>query len=111
MRAHGFLPVARQIGQAAVSVRRRCSAVRSARVKAGPAGENDWPVIVIKLVGKEECAGKAVILCSVMAIVLMRGDGIASKAAVLRHVRRQTVIVAEKYGLTVTGLHQFGWYR
>ena len=47
-------------------------------------GQNDWPVIVIELVGEEERAGKAVILRTVVSVVLVGGDGVASETIVLR---------------------------
>src|SRR5215471_20838167 len=64
------------------------------------------PVIVIELIGEEECAGKAVILCTVVAVVLVRRDGVASEAVVLRHIGGQPVVMAEQERLTVASEDQ-----
>ena len=65
-------------------------------------------MIVIKLVGEEECAGEAVIFRAVMPVVLVRRNGVASETIVSVHVRRQRVVMAEKDWLTILALHQLG---
>ena len=82
--------------------------LRGVSVDGAASCQNDWPVIVIKLVGEEECAGESVILRAVVSVVLVRGDGVASKAIVRVHVRRQAVVVAENDWLTILTLNQLG---
>src|SRR5579884_2512237 len=100
------MPVARHFVDAAAAVRRTCAGIGCIRVHAEVASENDWPVIIIELVREEERAGEAVIFRTMVAVVLVRGDGVASEAVVLRGIYRQFVVVAQKDRLTVTALNQ-----
>src|SRR6185437_12738547 len=75
-------------------------------VDGAEARQHDWPVIVIELVGEEERAGKAVILRTVVTVVLVRGNGVAAKAIVLRHVRGQAVVMTEQKRLAITRHNQ-----
>ena len=58
-------------------------------------------MIVIELPREEERAGEAVVLRSVVSVVLVGADGVATEAVVLRHIRRQPVEVAEENRFTV----------
>src|SRR5438270_7764800 len=105
-RRHGFGPVARNLVNAAVISRAAGPGISGVLVDGAEARQHDWPVIVIELVGEEECTGKAVILRAVVAVVLVSRDGVPSEAVVLRHVCRQAVVMAEQERLAVTGNNQ-----
>src|SRR5215472_14321674 len=87
----------------------RAAGARISRVLIDAAentSEHYRPVIVIELIGEEECAGKAVILRTMVAVVLVRRNGVATEAVVLRHIGGQPVVMAEQERLAVTGLNQ-----
>src|SRR6185312_3122725 len=66
------------------------------------------PVIIVELSGEEERAGKAVIFRAVVSIVLVGGDGVTSKTAVLRDISRKQVVMAEDDRFAVTANRQLG---
>ncbi len=106
MRAHRLVPVAGDERQAAVVVRRARLRIDAVRVVGGAPREHDRPVVVVVLVREEERAGEAVVLRAVVAVVLVGGDRVAAEPAVLRHVRRQPVVMTEEDGLAVARLHE-----
>src|SRR6476620_7265463 len=69
--------------------------VSSVNVDAVMPGQDDRPVIVIKLSGEEERAGKAVIFRAMVSVVLVRRNRVASETAVLRDISRKLVVMAE----------------
>ena len=71
-------------------------------------GQNDRPVIIVELPGEEERAGKAVVFRAVMSVVLVSGDGVAPKAAVLGDIGGKLVVMAEDDRFAVTANRQLG---
>jgi hypothetical protein len=55
-------------------------------------------VIVVELTREEERTGEAVVLGTVVAVVLVRGDGVPTEAVVLLRVERQPVVVRSSTG-------------
>src|SRR6478672_7659903 len=102
------MPVTGDFVQAAVISRAAGQRISSVCIETEVPAQNDWPVIVIELAGKEVSSGEAVVLRSVMTIVLVRGNGIASEPVVLRNVKRQTVVMAEQKRLAIAPNHQLG---
>ena len=72
VRAHSLVPVAWDFVDAAAVTGSAGPWIGGASIDGGKSRQHPGPVIVIELVGKKECAGKAVILCTVMSIVLVR---------------------------------------
>ena len=81
------MPVTGDFIDSAAVIRAAGARVRSVHVDAVMAGQNDGPVIVIELTREEECAGKAVIFCAVVSVVLVGRNCVATKTTVLRYVR------------------------
>src|SRR6267143_2346763 len=108
VRAHRLVPVARDAVGTAGVVRGRCFRVRGRRVDAAEAGENDRPVVIVELVGEEERAGEPVVLRAVVAVVLVRRDGVDPEAAVLGRVDRQVVVLAHEDRFAVTADDELG---
>src|SRR6185437_8012565 len=100
------MPVTRDLVDTAIVGGTAGHGVRCILIDFKNARQHDWPVIVIELVGEEERAGKAVILRTVVAVVLVGGNGVASETVVRIHVRRQPVVMAEQDRLTITALNQ-----
>src|SRR5947209_9236690 len=106
MRAHGLMPVAGNFVDSAVIGGAAGATIGCVSVDGVMTGKNDGPVIIVKLSWEEERAGKAIVLCAVMSVVLVRRDGVAPEAAVLRYVIRQLVVMAEQDRLAVTANRQ-----
>src|ERR1700760_434727 len=100
------MPVARHFVDTAVVSRAASARIGCIRVDAEVTSKHDWPVIIIELVGEEERAGEAVIFRTMVAVVLVGGDGVATEAIILRDIGGQPVVVAQKNRLTVTSLYQ-----
>src|SRR6185312_14468978 len=100
------MPVTRNFVDTAVVSRAAGAGIGSVLVDFKNARQHDWPVIVIELVGEEERAGKAVVLRTMVTVVLVGGNGVASEAVVRVHISRQPVVMAEQDRLTVTALNQ-----
>src|SRR5579884_1920544 len=96
MSAHGFTPVARNLVNPAIISRTAGARVSCICVDGGETSQHNRPMIVIELVREEERAGKAVILRTVVAVMLVRGDRMPSKTIVLCHISRQAVVMAHK---------------
>ena len=111
VRAHRFAPVARDLDEAAAVVGARRPAIGRGRVDRAHARQDDWIVVVVELAGEEEGAGEAVVLRAVVAVVLVRRDRVPPEAAVLPHVRGQSVVVAEQDAFPVPSQHQLGRQR
>src|ERR1051326_1713571 len=100
------MPVARHLVDSTGIRRAAGHWVGSVNVDAGMSGQNDRPMIVIELSGEEERAGKAVVFCAVVSVVLMGSDGVASETAVLRDIGRKQVVMAEDDRFAVTANRQ-----
>src|SRR5579871_4500195 len=100
------MPVTGDLIDSAVIGRAAGARIGGISVHAEVTSQHYWPVIVIELVGEEERAGKAVILRTVVAVVLVRGDGVAPETVVLRYISRQAIVVAQQNRLTVAALNQ-----
>ena len=105
---HGFMPVTRDFVQSAVVSRAAGQRIGGISIEAEVPAQNDWPVIVIELAGEEVSSGEAIVLRSVMAVVLVRGNGVAAEPVVLRNIERQTVVVAEQNRLAIASDDQLG---
>ena len=90
------------------SVGRRRLEIGGGGVDGVMPGQHDWIVIVVELVREEVCAGEAVVLRSVMAVVLVSRDRMNTEAAVLALLSREPVVKAEQDGLAVAHLHELG---
>ncbi|MCY1353672.1 hypothetical protein D9M69_400230 [compost metagenome] len=77
-------------------------------VDAVVAAVDDRVVVVVELAGEEIGPGETVVLRPVVAVVFMGAEGVDAKSTVLRRVRRQAVVVAEKDGLVVATDQQLG---
>ena len=88
VRGHGFMPVAGDPIDSTAVIRAAGFRIRGIHVDAVMTRENDRPVIIIELSREEECAGEAVVLRAVVAVVLVRRNGVASKTTVLALHRR-----------------------
>src|SRR5579862_563464 len=108
VRAHGFVPVTRHLVDAAAVVGSACAGIGCSGVDGGESRQYPWPVVVIELIGPEVCAGKAVVLCAVVGIVLVRGEGESPKTTIVGDVRGQRIVVAEEHWLSVAHLRQLG---
>src|SRR6476646_3070910 len=82
--------------------------ISGVNVDAVMSGQDDRPVIIVKLSGEEERAGKAVVLRAVVSVVLVGGNGVASEATVLRNISRKLVVMAENDRFAVTANRQLG---
>src|SRR5882762_11329378 len=98
------------IGRAIVVWRARHDLV-GRRVVRVVARQHEWPVIVVELVRKEERPGETVVLGAVMAVVLVRGNRVYAKAAVLADVDGQPVVMPEEHRLAVSREDQLGRNR
>ena len=74
VRAHGLVPVARDLLMPPVSVGAAGAGIGGVSVDAVEPGQDDWIVIVIELVGEEIGAGEAVVLRPVVPVVLVSRD-------------------------------------
>src|SRR5450432_4822705 len=99
VRAHGFVPVARHLVDAAAVGGAAGSDVRAVAVDRVVPGQDDRPVVIVELAGKEKRAREAVVLRAVVAVMLMGGDGIDPEAAVVGCFGWQLIVVAEENGL------------
>src|SRR5476651_2843089 len=100
------MPVTGLVDESTAAIRAAGHSVRGIRVDAVQTGEHDWPVIVIELTREEECTGKAVILCAVVAVVFVGGNGVTPKAVVGSFVSRQLVVMAENQRFAVLAHNQ-----
>src|SRR5579862_5422783 len=99
------MPVARNFVDSTVAVGAAGARICSIGVHFKNSSQHDRPVIIVELVRIEECAGKAVILRTVMAVVLVRGDRMPSESIVLGYVSRQAIVMANEQRLTITSLN------
>src|SRR6185437_7480909 len=106
VRGHGFMPVARDLVTSTCVVRGGSFGIGGGGVDFKNTGQNDRPVIIVELVGEEERAGKAVVFRTVVAIVLVGGNGVPSEAVVLVHISGKPVVMTEQNGLHVAALDQ-----
>jgi hypothetical protein len=111
VRAHGFMPIARDFVDPAASVGATSLGVGGGGVDGRKSCQHEWIVVVIELVGEEVCAGEPVIFRAVMSVVLVRGKRISAKAVVLSHVGRQAIVVAEEDRFSIASQHQLGRNR
>src|SRR5215831_4876478 len=100
------MPIARNLVASTGVVRSGSFGIRGIGVDRKQTGQHDRPVIIVKLVGEEECAGKTVVLRTMVAVVLVGGNGIASEAVVLRHISGQRVVMTEQDRFHVALLDQ-----
>src|SRR5438270_5373209 len=71
-------------------------------------GQNNRPVIIVKLSGEEKRAGKAVVFCAVVSVVFVGRNCVPSEAAVLSYVSGKQVVMAENDWFAVTANRQLG---
>jgi hypothetical protein len=71
-------------------------------------GQDDWPVVVVELVGKVVRAGEPVVLRPVVPVVLVGGGRVASEPPVQGDVSGKSVVIAEQDGLAISHLQQLG---
>src|SRR5581483_7025188 len=102
------MPIARDFVDSTVVSWASGTRIGRVHVDAVMSGQNDGPVIVVKLSGEEELAGKTIVLRAMVSVVLVRGDGVASKAAVLRYICRKLIVMAEKDRLAIAANRQLG---
>src|SRR5579864_7994446 len=100
------MPVAWDLIDSTAVIRAAGARIRGIHVDAVMSGQNDWPVIIIELSREEECAGKPVILCAVVSVVLVRRNCVASKTTVQRYVSGKPVVVTENNRLAVAANRQ-----
>src|SRR5260370_1272696 len=74
--ATGVRPAPRHVGDAACAVGASSPAIGRAGIHGAEACQQDRPVVVVELVREEEGAREPVVLRAVVAVVLMRGDGV-----------------------------------
>ncbi len=106
--AHGLVPVTRDFHQATGVRGTRRTRVRSSGVDGVAPGEDDWIVVIVELIRKEEGAGKAVVLRSVMAVVFVSGDCMNAETSVLILENGKFVVETEEDWFAVTYLHELG---
>jgi hypothetical protein len=82
MRAHGLVPVAGDLVQAAIIRGAGCHGIAGVGVDRFQSRQHDRIVVVVKLAGEEIGASEAVVFCAVMAIVLMRGDRVPPETSI-----------------------------
>ncbi len=100
------MPVAGNFRDSAISVGGAGARVSGCGIYRVTPCQHHGPVIVIELVWEEVSAGKTVILGAVMAVVQVRGNCMASKTAVLRHINRKFVVMPEQNRFTILRDHQ-----
>ena len=111
MRAHRLVPVPRHVHESARVRGGARHRIGRAGIHGGVPREHDRPVVVVVLVREEERPGEPVILRPVVPVVLVRGEGVAAETAVLPHVGRQAVVVAEEDWLAIARHHQLRRHR
>ena len=111
MRTHSFAPVARNLGDAAASVRCPSPDVRRGGVDRRETCQHDRPVIIVELTGEEERPGETVVLRAVVAVVLVGADGMPAEPVVLGRLKRQQIAMAKHDRLAVTAKNQLRRHR
>ena len=111
MRAHGFPPIARNPLDTALAIRPTRPPILCFFVDRIVTRQSDGPAIVVELTGKEESIGIAITLRRVVAIMLMGGQRVNSKARVLGDIDGECVVLPHQHRLAVSHLEQFGRER
>src|SRR3954470_1759705 len=111
VRRHGLLPVAGELGDAAAPVGAAAARIGRVGVHAAEAGMNDRVMVVVELARVEVSARETVVLGAVMAVVLVRRDGVDAEPGVRPRIRGQLVVVPEEDPFIVPADQKLGRNR
>ena len=106
--AHRLAPVAPDLDDTAFAVWITGANVGGVRVDRVVTGQDQRPAIVIELAGKEKGCGVAIAFGRVMAVVMMRCQGMPAEAIVGGWVERKKIVMPEHGGNTHTRLQKLG---